>query len=949
MRNLHPRRSPVSLAAAGLLSAMLVAASSAVLAGPVPGNLGSGLEVLVQERLVAQAAAARGTTTDAVQPALAERAAAVRNLALTTEQDQVKVYIHLANPSMVRRRMPWLPASTIVTAMDPSYRGGVIEAFVGLNDVVALAKTPGVSSVILAVRPLLDVGATTAQGVVQHRVNTISQTGAGITVGVMSDSFDTTSSTTDGYLADQLTGDLPGPSNTAGRTLPVVVLDDPIAPGTDEGRAMAQIVHDMAPGARLGFATASSGQVSFANNIRSLAGLPSGTKTVPGFAANVIVDDLYYSDSPMFGTSIVGRAVNEVAGLGVAYFSSAGNRAAQQGYFSDARIVTPSTGLAANPTLDFSAVPAGLYAGGFHNFRTDGTTDIAQSIVGGGSISFQWDDPFDVAPPSFNPTPIAAATGTATSTTTPAAVIVPGLSAGTQYRITVAAVAGSNLDAVVQIVTPSGATVVNQDTGVDEEIYFFAPESGDYTINVRAFNNNSTGAFGLNAYVASGVQRVTTDYNLLFFTSAGAYIAASTLAANNIASNQPLELGALPAGASQMVIARANTPTAPVPAAKVRYVMSTGRPTEYFDYQTPITFGHNHEPGAISAAAVGPFPPYLPEDYSSPGPTYILFDENANRLAQPIVRQKPDVAAATNVNTTFFGGDSSRDVDTFPNFGGTSAAAPSAAGIAALVLQSRGGPGSVTQPQMRAILQNTAFPHDLDPFYASGAARASNGGKVTITVRGNANGFSFGDATTLSTTDTNAVAVSYVGPSSVATLSFDMRGGSTASGNQVTGLSTPGMVWDTRTGNTAAFPFTVGRTTGTLTAGAISAAFANQAPAPAVAGQFFALNLTFSAGAFSGGSGFTFGCDRDEFSGANNPVAASFGNSADQWGINYSLPAGTLSTPIDRSGVPATGVRFSGTLADGSTFSGVVQNKNGKGYSPLDGFGFINAQGAVAP
>ena len=107
--------------------------------------------------------------------------------------------------------------------IDLSYRGGVVEAFVGLNDIVALAKTPGVSSVILAVKPLLDVGATTSQGVVQHRVNTVTQTGAGITVGVMSDSFDTSPSATDGYLADQLTGDLPGPNNIAGRR-PVGIL-----------------------------------------------------------------------------------------------------------------------------------------------------------------------------------------------------------------------------------------------------------------------------------------------------------------------------------------------------------------------------------------------------------------------------------------------------------------------------------------------------------------------------------------------------------------------------------------------------------------------------------------------------------------------------------------------------------------------------------------------------
>ena len=950
---LHRTRRQV--AAMSVLGAALLLTASAFASAPIPGNVGNGLEVLLQDRLVNYKAPKPGKTKRklAVQDSvLNEQAQATRDYAFVNEASQIKVYIHLSRKGGKKADVTsFLPATASVTGVERTYQNGVIEAWVDLDDVTALAQNKKVSSVILAVRPENNVGAATSQGVVQHRVDQITQNGTGITIGAMSDSFDRSASTTDGYVVDQGTGDLPGPSNTVGNTLPVAVLDDTLA-GTDEGRAMLQLIHDMAPKAKLGFATASAGQVSFANNIRSLAGLASGTNAQAGFAADVIVDDLSYFDSPYFGTSLVGRAVNEVAAAGVSYFSSAGNRNTSQAYFSTFRPVS-GTNLAAataGTNLNFAGVDPSLYAGGFHNFRTDGGQDIAQSISQGvttsaASITFQWDDPYDVNPPTFNPTPFLTASGTATSTTTSSDVTVPNLTAGQQYRFTVTATAGSGLDAVVTIVDPNGTIVTTQDTGTDEEIFFFASVAGTYTVRTVAFDAGSTGAYTFNAYLASGTLRVTSDFNLLFFRQdTGAFV--KSLSAKNLQTNQPIELGSAFTAAGpqlqQLVICRANIPTGPNPATLLRYQMTAvARPVEYFDYLTPLVFGHNHEPGCMATAAYSPFRPYLPEDFTSAGPSTILFDVNANRLPAPIIRLKPDLAGMDGANNTFFGGDSTSDVDALPNFYGTSAAAPHAAAVAALVLQAKGGPKSVTQPQMRTILQSTAFPHDLDPYTATASIRTSNGGKLTIVAKAANGNFNDSDGRSVTTSDVNSFAVSYVGAGSVSALSINVQNGNPNGGSDLG--PQPGLVWDSRALSTAAtsgFPFTVGSRTGGLAAATITGTYSQQAPAPAVAGQFYQLDIAFPAASFTGGSSFTFGADRDEL---RTPVVTTattgFGTGADLLGRTVAIPSGALA---------AGGATVTGTLSDGSTFSGTFVNRIGKGYSAVDGFGFLNAQDAVA-
>lgn len=131
-------------------------------------------------------------------------------------------------------------------------------------------------------------------------------------------------------------------------------------------------------------------------------------------------------------------------------------------------------------------------------------------------------------------------------------------------------------------------------------------------------------------------------------------------------------------------------------------------------------------PGAAGAAAVGAAAFYntpacgvttaVLENYSSQGGAPILFDASGTRLTTPITRQKPNFVAPDGGNDTFLGfkdtGDQSAvaqcaDNSNYPNFFGTSAAAPHAAAIAALMLQAD---STLTPAQIYGALQSTALP-----------------------------------------------------------------------------------------------------------------------------------------------------------------------------------------------------------------------------------------------
>ena len=381
-------------------------------------------------------------------------------------------------------------------------------------------------------------------------------------------------------------------------------------------------MHDVAPGASLCFATAFTGEASFAANIVTL-------RTNPACNADVIVDDVFYYDEPYFSDGQVAKAVNDVAtsttlpGKQVAYFSSAGNQGGAGG-----------GGSIDVPVATFSTTPTNI---GNINLASVATctsspaTGSTKADVGGGWLDF----------------------------------------GGGTYALPATLTAAANSSAVL-------------DMQWDDLFY---------------------------------QGKVTTDLNFFLFSSAGACVFA--FATNNLAADNAQEFIGLGFGASagtfsgRIMVARTSAGTKE--ATRVRLTNFGGWSAAPITASSPTTFGHSAAANANSVAAyrysvpytASPYTPAL-ESFSSPGPVSILFDAAGSRLPVAETRKKPDIAAPDGGNTTFFYPGTNPDSDGYPNFFGTSAAAPHAAGVAALLISKAGGPSSLTPKQVKSILQTTA-------------------------------------------------------------------------------------------------------------------------------------------------------------------------------------------------------------------------------------------------
>ena len=249
----------------------------------------------------------------------------------------------------------------------------------GILDVIA--ALPEVRTIHPNYRPVQHVGVVDSQadlsiGAAEARA-TFSVDGSGVDVGILSDSFhDVIGGIVTGTgcaavlagSAPQFTGDLPAE---------VVVLDNgPIyETGTDEGAALAELVHDLAPGAGIMFHSAYDSMVNMADGIEQL-------RTC---GADIIVDDVLYINEPMFQDGIIASAAQQAVDSGAVYFSAAGN---QSRYGVDEFYVD------AVPTLDNILIPPNGVD--FHDFG-GGDRYAAITVPPGCGVGLvlQWNEPFD--------------------------------------------------------------------------------------------------------------------------------------------------------------------------------------------------------------------------------------------------------------------------------------------------------------------------------------------------------------------------------------------------------------------------------------------------------------------------------------------------------------------------------------------------------------------------
>jgi hypothetical protein len=242
----------------------------------------------------------------------------------------------------------------------------------------------------------------------------------------------------------------------------------------------------------------------------------------------------------------------------------------------------------------------------------------------------------------------------------------------------------------------------------------FDPSAG--VDNGDAVTVAAGGGFDIDLQWAQPWGGVTTDYDLFVLNAAGNVVANSDF--DQSALQEPFEfLGyGNDTGTAQtyrVVIAQVGSG----PPARLKFVFTGSAGITGVQYNTssggdivgPTIFGHNGAASVGSTAAIPYDNANTPETYSSRGPVTLYFKPTPSKapLPAPSVLSKPDFAATDNVSNVFFAEPSGAGF----RFPGTSAAAPQAAAIGALLRQDD---PALPPAQIMATLRATAQPVATD-------------------------------------------------------------------------------------------------------------------------------------------------------------------------------------------------------------------------------------------
>lgn len=269
-------------------------------------------------------------------------------------RDDGKVQVYIELTAVGEAELLMLTARGIIVEL-ANEELATVQGWIPLDRLEEVAQLPFVKKVKVPDYAVPRVGSKTTEGDVILRADELRARGfdgSGVRVGVISDGIE-------GLDASKASGDLP--SNVTTVTFP----------GRDaEGTAMLEIVHDLAPGAELGFC----GPATSLEMVRCVQDLAAG------FKADIIVDDLGFFAQPFFEDGQVAKAVAGVVANGVFYTSSAGNQA--QDHYEANFVASP----APNPLYHNFGAAAGRAS----------DSAMSYSIAPGEKVRIflQWNDPF---------------------------------------------------------------------------------------------------------------------------------------------------------------------------------------------------------------------------------------------------------------------------------------------------------------------------------------------------------------------------------------------------------------------------------------------------------------------------------------------------------------------------------------------------------------------------